>query len=52
MVTSAQAKKALTVMKKANPKAVAVFAISVLDDAVMKSFQDELLKLLKTEQMS
>ncbi|MEK7538885.1 MAG: GTPase ObgE [Patescibacteria group bacterium] len=47
MVTPEQTKIALTAMKKANPKAVAVFAISILDDVVMKSFQDELLKLLK-----
>lgn len=47
MVTPAVAKKALTAMKKTNPKATAIFSISVLDDEGMKSFQDELLKLLK-----
>lgn len=47
MVTPEQTKKVLTLMEKANPKAAAVFAVSILDDVVMKSFQDELLKLLK-----
>ena len=44
MVTPERVKEVLAVMKKINPK---IFTISILDDVVMKSFQDELLKLLK-----
>jgi len=46
MVTPAHAKATVVKMKKINPE---VFAISVLDDEVMKSFRDKLTKLLKAE---
>ena len=47
MVTPERVEEVLKAMKKAHPKAIAYFTISILDDEVMKSFQDELLKLLK-----
>lgn len=44
MVTPERVAEVTKQMKKLRPD---VFAISILDDTVMKSFQDELLKLLK-----
>ena len=46
MVTPERVKEVEKEMKKKCPKSQ-IFTISILDDAVMKSFQDELLKLLK-----
>jgi GTP-binding protein len=44
MVPEARVKEVLKQMKKLSPH---IFAISILDDKVVKSFQDDLLKLLK-----
>lgn len=48
MVTSEKIKSSLELMKKRNP-AAKIFAISILDDEVMKSFQDDLIKILRGE---
>lgn len=47
MVTPARAKEVEAMMKKAHPSSE-IFTISILDDTVMKSFRDELLKLLRS----
>lgn len=46
MVPPERIKEVETEIKKKNPDS-RIFTISILDDAVMKEFQDELLKLLK-----
>ena len=48
MVTPLRAKEVEKAMKKTYPRS-AVFTITILDDAGMKTFQDNLLKLLKKE---
>ncbi|OIO31255.1 hypothetical protein AUJ77_00390 [Candidatus Nomurabacteria bacterium CG1_02_43_90] len=45
-VTPERVKEVEKAMKKKNPESE-IFTISILDDVVMKNFQDELLKLLK-----
>src|SRR3989344_4742957 len=47
MVTPERVQEVSAAMKKAHPNTAQLFAISIIDDEVMKSFQDELLKLLK-----
>ncbi len=49
MVNEKDVKKAKEEMKKNNPKAE-IFSISILDDDIMKKFQDDLLNLLKKEE--
>lgn len=50
MVTPERVKEVEMAMKKTYPHSE-IFTISILDDEVMKSFQDDLLKLLRTAEL-
>ncbi len=47
IVTPERVKEATKIMKKANPKSE-IFAISIIDDEVIKTFKDDLIKLLRS----